>query len=231
MDKIFGYEKSKYCDYENGFYLTSDARRIPKIIAHYELYKSIVGLTGHVVEFGVYKGASFIRWCNFRNVLESEASRKIIGFDAFGKFPAQSDRDDSRFIEGFEKSGGEGIPVPELQKSLESKGFGNTELVAGDISKTLPKYLEENPELRFSLIHIDVDVYEPTRVILNSIYDRLVPGGLVVLDDYGIISGETRAVDEFIQSRDLDGLIEKLPISHTPSFIRKDRRNMLWAGV
>lgn len=39
--------------YENGFYLTSEITRIPKMIAHYKLYKKIVNLPGHIAEFGV----------------------------------------------------------------------------------------------------------------------------------------------------------------------------------
>ena len=219
-EQIFGFKTANRWDYENGFYLTGDETRIAKVIAHYELYRSIIGLPGHVAEFGVYKGASLIRWCSFRHILEAERSRKVIGFDAFGKFPAQQDPADQVFVKRFESSGGDGIPVDELRKALSLKGFGNVELVAGDVCETLPAYVEKHPELKLALIHIDVDVYEPSRVILEQLYDRVVSGGLIVLDDYGIIPGETRAVDEFFNARG-GVLIEKSPITHTPTFIRK----------
>lgn len=219
-ETIFGFDVDACWDYENGFYLTSDASRLPKILAHYELYRSIIRLPGHVAEFGVYKGASLLRWCNFRHVLESSHSRKIIGFDAFGKFPEQADAADREFVKGFERAGGDGIPAGELEKALARKGFTNTELVAGDVCQTLPTYVDRHPEIKIALVHIDVDVYEPTRVILEQLYDRVVSGGLIVLDDYGIIPGETRAVDEFFAAK--GGVrIEKSPIAHTPTFIRK----------
>ena len=66
-------------DYENGFYLTSNSTRIAKILAHYELYKSIINLPGQIVECGVFKGISLIRYAAFREVLENPYSRKIIG--------------------------------------------------------------------------------------------------------------------------------------------------------
>jgi hypothetical protein len=86
-DEIFGFDFRKSWEYENGFYLTSPSSRIAKSIAHYELYKKITGLPGEVVECGVFKGASLIRFATFREMTESQFSRKIIGFDAFGKFP------------------------------------------------------------------------------------------------------------------------------------------------
>ena len=51
---------------------------------------------------------------------------------------------------------------------------------------------------RFSLIHLDMDVYEPTAFVLKKLFDRLVVGGLIVIDDYNTVEGATIAVDEFI---------------------------------
>lgn len=87
--KIFKYDTENCWDYENGFYLTAENKRFSKFIAHYELYKMIKDIPGEIVEFGVFKGASLIRWATFRELLETSFSRKIIGFDVFGKFPRQ----------------------------------------------------------------------------------------------------------------------------------------------
>jgi hypothetical protein len=214
-----GFEVERKWDYEIGYYLTCDSTRIPKALAHYELYKSIIGLAGNVIECGVYKGSSFVRFANFRQILEGEYSRKLIGFDAFGKFPYTTVAADQEFIKGFEEVGGDGISESELEEVLKYKKVENFELVKGDVCKTIPEYLLKHPELKIALLHIDVDIYEPTKAILENLYDRIVPGGLLVLDDYALIEGETRAVDEFFKGKDI--LIEKLPISHTPTFIRK----------
>ena len=217
--QLFGFDTDLKWDYENGFYLTSPLTRISKLLAHYELYKSITHLPGHIIECGVYKGASFIRFCTFRELLESPYSRKIIGFDAFGKFPRQGDALDQAFIERFEGIGGEGISAEELEQILALKSFSNYELIEGDILQTIPEYLSSHPELKISLLHIDVDVYNPTRVILETLFDRIVPDGLVVLDDYGTVAGETRAADEFFLDRSVR--FQKLPISHIPIYIKK----------
>lgn len=162
-----------------------------------------------------------MRWASFRDMLETPWSRPIVGFDAFGVFP-RSEKDSSEdveFIKGFEQVGGDGLSEQELRRYLEIKALANLELVAGDISETIPKYLAENPHIRIALLHIDVDVYQPTKVALENLYSRIVPGGLLVLDDYAIVEGETRAVDEFFSGQKV--LIEKVPFSSVPAFIRK----------
>jgi hypothetical protein len=216
--KSLGFNVAQKYDYENGFYLTSKINRIGKIVAHYELYKSIVNLPGHIVECGVYKGASLIRFTSFREILENAYSRKVIGFDIFGKFP-QNDERDQGFIEKFEKAGGNGISIDELEAVFAYKSFNNYELVKGNISETVPNYLKDNPELKIALLHIDVDVYQPSMVVLEHFYDRVVRGGLIVFDDFGTVAGETKAIDEFFKKQDV--IIEKLSVSPTPAYIRK----------
>lgn len=216
---LFGFDPDRSWEYENGYHVTSHPSRLGKVLAHYELYKTILHLPGHVVECGVYKAASLIRFATFRHLLESPWSRKIVAFDAFGAFPPQPDADDQRFIEQFEREGGPGMSVADVEAVLNYKSFPNCELVEGDICETVPRYLAEHPAFKIALLHIDVDVYRPTAVILGHLYDRIVRGGLVVFDDFGIVAGETRAIDEFFLGQDV--VIEKLPIAHTPSFVRK----------
>jgi hypothetical protein len=215
---ILGFSLDKQWDYENGFYLTSHLTRIAKLLAHYELYKSISHLPGHIVECGVYKGASLIRFGTFREICESPFSRKIIGFDAFGKFPKHDDAADPTFRERFEELGGDGISVEDLTTLLSQKSFQNVELIQGDILTTVPKYVAAHPELKIALLHVDVDVYKPSVTILDNLVDRVVKGGLVLFDDYGTVAGETRAIDEYFAGRSL--VIEKLSISHIPAFVR-----------
>jgi hypothetical protein len=217
---IFGYDTEKKWDYENGFYLTSDVTRMGKMLAHYELYKMIVGLPGHVIELGVFKGASLIRLHTFLSLLESPFSRKIIGFDAYGEFPDSADPRDYGFAKGWQTDLGNGISVPELEMCLRHKGFNSFELVQGNINHTLPTYLEKNPHLKVAMLHIDTDLYEPAMTGLNTLWERIVTGGVLVLDDYGTEAGGTHAVDEFFAGKKVK--IQKLPISHTcPTFVIK----------
>ncbi|MDZ4147233.1 MAG: TylF/MycF/NovP-related O-methyltransferase [Flavobacteriaceae bacterium] len=211
---------SKKWDYENGFYLTCETSRIGKLLNHLEIYNKILELPGDILEFGVYKGTSLVRLLSFRNLLENENSRKVFGFDIYGKFPETFELEsDKQFIEKFENAGGFGISKKELEVHLDNKGFRNYELIEGDILKTIDEYLTNNPSRKISLLHIDVDVYEPTKIILEKLWSRVVKGGILMLDDYGTVEGETKAVDEFFADQNI--IINKPKFNYIPSYIIK----------
>ena len=76
--------------YENNFYITAPINRFSKFITHLDLFRRISNIRGEIVECGVFKGNSLMRWIKFRSLLENSFSRKIYGFDTFGKFPDAS---------------------------------------------------------------------------------------------------------------------------------------------
>ena len=84
----------------------------------------------------------------------------------------------------------------------------------------IPAYLEKHPELKISLLNLDTDIYEPAVVILKYLYPRIVQGGILILDDYGVFPGETQAVDEYFVDHNI--IIQKLPFCMTPSYIIKN---------
>lgn len=210
-------------EYENGFILTSEPYRLGNFIAHYELYKKIIGLPGNVLELGVFKGNSLIQFATYRELLENEKSRKIVGFDAFGEFPTATKYEgDKVFVEKWNSVfKTEFLSKEDIEKSFQLKNIDNIQLVQGNILETLPKFLEENPHERIALLHIDVDVYEPTKLALELLYDRVVPGGIIIFDDYGTVEGETEAVDEFLLKH--QHKLCKLSLSHNkPTYIIKE---------
>ena len=99
------------------------------------------------------------------------------------------------------------------------KGFNNYALIQGNILNTIPEFVANKTSEKIALLHIDVDVYEPTKVILENLWDKVVPGGVLILDDYGIVEGETKAVDEFFAGQGIT--INKPKFNNLPSFIIK----------
>lgn len=69
----------------------------------------------------------------------------------------------------------------------------------------IPQVLAELPEDRWAFVHVDVDLYAPTRAVLEYFEPRLVPGGAIVCDDYGsaLFPGARRAWDEYCKAREL----------------------------
>jgi len=63
-----------------------------------------------------------------------------------------------------------------------------------------------------------MDVKEPTDFALELLHERIVPGGLIVFDDYNDANGETNSADEFVKKHKLK--LEKLSFYNIPSFIK-----------
>ncbi len=71
--------------------------------------------------------------------------------------------------------------------------------------ETLPRYLEEHPHLVVSLLHLDADLYEPTRVTLELLLPRMPRGAVVAFDELNmdLFPGETLAAMETVGLRNL----------------------------
>jgi len=212
---------NKTFEYENNFYLTCDASRIGKVIAHYELYKMAKEVPGKIIECGVFKGASLVRFAIFQKLFGAQLPKKIIGFDTFGKFPKTQFLKDRAPRKKFIDAAGEySISKKQLMKVLKHKGLDTfVELIEGDVTKTIPLYIDSHPELKISLLNLDVDVYEPSVTILKYFYPKITKGGVLILDDYEKFPGETRAVDEYFKNQKVE--INKFSFCTTPRYIIK----------
>lgn len=209
-------------DHENDFYLSSQPSRFIKPLIHYELFKQTVGVPGAFVEFGIFKGTSFIRFLTYRLLLETVHSRKFFGFDVFGRFPGAELEGDKQLLEKYlQNAGDQSISEDQLEEVLSNKGLNeNVDLIEGDICYTVPEFIDRNPGIRFSLIHLDVDLYKPSQTVLENLYPLLSKGGILILDDYAIWEGETKAVDEYFENKHIT--IRRFPFAEAPCYIIKD---------
>ncbi|MBI3723777.1 class I SAM-dependent methyltransferase [bacterium] len=187
------------------------ARRVflKRFLAHYEIFQKIANLPGDIVELGVYRGATLLSWANFLEIRNmGDRQRRVIGFDNFKGFGAFDPKDGAPAPEVGKKAGGfdggafeeslrDAIRIFDADRFIPYKA--RVVLVKGDIEETVPKYVSENPGLRVSLLHFDVDLYRPTLAGLQALWPLVVPGGAVLFDEYGIPpwEGESKAVDEF----------------------------------
>ena len=88
---------------------------------------------------------------------------------------------------------------PESRTLETLKEFRLIKLFKGWIPERFPEVANE----KFRLVHIDVDLYEPTRDSLEFFYPRISTGGVMVFDDYGVTScpGAYKAVNEFMNDK------------------------------
>ena len=91
-------------DVENAFHLYSGSSRIKKIVCHYEIFKKTLKVPGSIVECGIFKGNSLIRFLIFRDLIIKSPKKSIYGFDVFGKFPKQKIKEDNTFAKKHNKN-------------------------------------------------------------------------------------------------------------------------------
>lgn len=182
---------------------------ISRFLARYELFKMIINVKGSIVEAGVHNGGGVFAWAKMSSIFEPYATkRKIIAFDTFEGFPDVCEKD-----KGFAnleccRKGGFSLEYDvynELQdciKEYDENRFLNQiskiDLVKGDATVTIPQYLNNNPHLVIALLFMDFDIYEPTKIALEHLLDRVPKGGIVVFDEINDPNwpGETLALIE-----------------------------------
>jgi len=184
---------------------------VARLLAKYEIFKQSLPINGSVIECGVFGGGGIMAWLHFSAILEPyNYTRQIIGFDTFSGFPGVHKKDartgssEHLHAEGFQTH----VKIKEEIEHLvalhdQNRPLGHiskVELVEGDACKAIPKYIEENPHLIISLLYLDFDLYEPTKVALEQLYPRVARGGIVAFDELNCpeFPGETIALLETI---------------------------------
>ncbi len=203
---------------------------LTRFLAHYELFRMVLEVPGSIVELGVSRGVSFFA---FHKMLEifcpMDTARKIYGFDSFEGLTDFSEPDGRGHHDDLSDKRVGGWSAAEVESEIfELVKLFNADnvlanercrLIKGRIQDTIPAFLSETPGLRISLLHLDMDLYEPTLFALRHLWDLLAPGGVLVMDEYGLPpwGGEAAAFDEFCNERNLDLSLKKFTWCMTPT--------------
>ena len=214
----------KMYEYETNYHLTMNEERLSKFLCHYELFRISSKVPGDIVECGVFKGTSLIRFALLRNLLTTQSSSKIIGFDVFNDtYPSTKFKEDKKQRSRWIKSAGSSsISKSQLNLIFKKLEIKNYELVEGDVLKTIPKYVKQKPEIRISILNLDIDFNESTYCCLKYLYNKVSKGGVILLDNYGYTNGDTDSVDRFFKEINIKPKIERLPFLNRPCFIIKE---------
>lgn len=168
------------------------------------LMETTKNVAGDIIECGVYRGSSLFRMC--RALHDTGARKNVIACDTFQGFPEETvtSRDSTLFRTASKLRSKFRVAndVPDRIARFAQVFDMPISACCGPFNETLPKLLL-NEDLRFSFVHLDVDLYESYKFCLDLLYDRVSPGGLVVFDDYESRRwpGAKRAIDEFFAER------------------------------
>lgn len=156
-----------------------------------ELLRMVDGVPGDTAECGVFQGASSYLMCLANR--DSRVPNKVHHmFDSFAGLSTPRAEDGAHWSAGDLKCG-----LEIVQNNLRE--FSGTRYYPGWI----PARFQDVSSVSFSFVHIDVDLYEPTRDSIAFFFPRLSPGGILLCDDYAIGScpGATRAADEYFRDK------------------------------
>ena len=183
-------------------------------------------IEGDIVECGVWKGGNLICAQLFLN--ELKLRKKIFGFDTFEGMtePSKHDvqelqiksfeskeenfsfrkRDAKTWMEREDKKTNEGkniwayCSIQDVENHIKKKvPINDINLIKGPVEKTL--LIEKNIPEKISLLRLDTDFYESTKIELEVLYPKLQAGGFLIIDDYGHWKGSRKAVDEFFNKK------------------------------
>jgi predicted O-methyltransferase YrrM len=165
-----------------------------------ELLKLTHGLPGDVAECGVYRGCS--SYLMAKELARHAPDKRLHLFDSFAGLSQPGPLDGSHW-----RAGALACTLPDVRANL-----AEYERLIVIHAGWIPDCFSEVVDRSFCFVHIDVDLYEPTLASLEFFGSRMVPGGIIVCDDYGFETcpGARRAGDEFAAAR-------AIPVVHLPT--------------
>ncbi|MFB8218963.1 TylF/MycF/NovP-related O-methyltransferase [Streptomyces anulatus] len=161
-------------------------------------------IPGSIVECGVWRGGS-MQACARTLLAAGETERDLYLFDTYeGMTPptAEDLRRDGRPAQELLDAQGKDRPIwavaslEDVQAGFDTVPYPKERVhyVRGRVEDTVPGQAPE----QISILRLDTDWYASTKHELEHLYDRLVPGGVLLIDDYGYWQGSRQAVDEFL---------------------------------
>lgn len=179
---------------------------VARILFMNHLYGEMIDVHGIIAEFGIRWGRNLALLQSLRGTHEPyNYNHKIVGFDTFEGFPDVSKKDGGAEIitaGSFAVTNGYSNYLSEVMDYHEQESpvshIKKYELVKGDACTTVKKYLQGHPETIIALAYFDLDIYQPTKDVLEAIKTHLTRGSIVVFDElnHPDFPGETRALKE-----------------------------------
>ena len=187
-------------------------------------------IVGDIVECGVWKGGSAM--AILKQLAMYNEYRNLWLYDTFQGMSEPTDNDvDMRGDSAkekllYEKKEESWVwaysAIEEVKKNVFSVSYPKERIkfVIGKVEDTLIS--GDLPE-KISLLRLDTDWYESTKVELEVLYPRVVEGGVIIIDDYGHWQGCKLAVDEYLEKNSIKVLLNRIDYTgrlivknHTP---------------
>jgi len=156
---------------------------------------------GDVMETGVWRGGGCI-FMRAHLLVNDDPSRKVWVADSFEGLPKPSGKYEADANDALWQSDYLAVSEAQVRANFAKYALLDDRVVflKGFFSDTMPTA----PVERLALLRLDGDMYESTYVVLQHLYDKVSPGGYVIVDDYGMITGCDQAIHDFRRERGVD---------------------------
>ena len=212
----------------NDFIFNKDIKVLGKLLHRFKFFQKTFDLPGDIVELGVFKGSGIATWVKFLNIFDRNSNKKIIGFDLFdslNKVVGNYKNGDTMKVV-YSKANDDDLTLECVESKLANINNDKSKyiLVKGDVCKTTKKFTIENPGFRISLIYVDLDLGEPVYHSLMNLWERLLPGGYIIFDEYEYHKfDESVGVDKFLKEKKIHyNIISTHWIAPTSYMIKKE---------
>ena len=172
---------------------------------HYINKKKIIG---DIVECGIWRGGNLFLAKKIQDKYYKEIKRKLYGFDTFDGMPEPSIHDGAKVNKTYQNFKNKNEPWTKASlddvKNFSKKLFSDIDefnFIKGKVEDTLKD--KKNLPNKISLLRLDTDLYESTKIELNILYPLLVEKGILIIDDYGDFQGCRKAVDEYFSDKNV----------------------------
>jgi len=195
-------------------------RNLARYLAIADLLRATLTVPGHIAEFGSWRGANLMFMTKLLKIYDPGCGKLVHCFDSFEGLTSFAAEDGAA---AEQRGAYRGVPG-ELEECIGLYDLDDDIVIhQGLIQETLAAVLQDDPGLSFSFVYCDTDLYEPTKLILESLHDRLSKGGLFVLDEWNFAKwpGESLAVRSFMQERGSCYEMLHVPRSAQPSLVLK----------
>ena len=197
----------------NNFIFSDDLKLTGKLLHRFEYFMKVKDIPGDIVEIGVFKGSGMISFLKFIEIYCPNSNKKAIGFDIFDTNDAKNVLVKDTKIDAlsmdlvYDRVDHNELLLESVKKRIISSGVNEDKflLVKGDVETSMPEFLKENPGFRISLLYIDVDLDRPTYYSLKYLWDRILPGGYILFDEYEYHKfSESNGVEKFLKEKNMD---------------------------